>query len=104
MEGVTVSAKNIRRPVTTVKVDPTGITISTRDERDPQLWVMVFITPAALFGILNGQDSGTEFFYPPIPPVWSDEIDLGEPPPVPPLVALPPVPRVGVVPPLPPGG
>lgn len=104
MEGVTVATPHLRKGRTTVKVEPGGITISTLNESNPQLWVMVYISTGALWGMINGQDSGAEFFYPPIPPLVPDEIDLGNPPPVPPLVTLPPVPRVGVVPPLPPGG
>lgn len=92
MDGVTISAKNLRNPEVSVKVDPAGIWISARDERDPQMWVMVYITTAALFGLINGQDDGAEFFLPPVPPLLTEEIDLGDPPPVPPLVTLPPVP------------
>jgi hypothetical protein len=104
MEGVTVAAKNLRHPNTTVKVEPAGITISTRDERDPQMWVMVYITTGALWGIINQEDDGAEFFLPPVPPLLADEIDLGNPPPVPPLVTLPPVPRFSGLPPVPPKG
>lgn len=104
MDGVSVSAKNLRNPAVSVKVDPAGIWISARDERDPQMWVSVYITTAALFGIINGQDDDTEFFLPPVPPLMADEIDLGDPPPVPPLVALPPVPPLRSVPPCPPKG
>lgn len=104
MEGVTISAKNLRHPEISVKVEPAGIYISARDERDPQMWVMVYITTAALFGIINGQDDGADFFLPPVPPLMTDEIDLGDPPPVPPLVTLPRVPPFGGLPPVPPQG
>lgn len=101
MEGVTVSAKNLRNPEVSVKVDPAGIWLSARDERDPQMWVMVYITTAALWAIINGQDDGAEFFYPPIPPLYTDEIDLGDLAVPVPLVALPPVPplRASTIPP-----
>lgn len=104
MDGVTISAKNLRNPEVSVKVDPAGIWISARDERDPQMWVMVYITSAALWGIINGQDDGAEFFLPPVPPLTFDEIDLGDPLAVPPLVTLPPVPPFGGLPPVPPKG
>lgn len=104
MDGVTVSAKNLRAPIVSVKVEGEGIYISAKDERDPTMWVFVHMTTAALWCIINHQADGPEFFLPPVPPFYADEMPLGTVPPVPACGDLPPVPPLGTVPPLPPKG
>lgn len=76
MEGISINGRHLKITTIEVKTEPAGIWISGTSDTDETAWVCVFITPAALFEMINmphvlpGQNAA------PVPPFIAEDYDV----------------------------